>query len=946
MKYGVLWAAVGLLIFILTGIVLADAGPHGGYIPTTDTCAACHRVHTGPGAPLLAYAAASNEFCLACHNGTGAPAMPIVSTHANADFSGAVEASFSLNCTQCHNPHGNPDTLYSIKNYVQVQDGPPPITTGPVVFTATVGINSYDDGVSDPTSRLCVACHDNNANFGYPMTNHPGGANHQGGADYSGENCITCHRHSADEDMYTQDGFMASCTTCHGQPPDGDSIPNRAGSHTTHFAPTAIGPQLTPGMCNDCHAFSAATHNDGQVTFTDGRPLATTNACDNCHSPGGTYDGVNDTAYGAKANWSAGVYTGNNLTPGKEQWCASCHDEIPANGMADGSGVAAPNIIGDEDGAYLYGTGWGYYKTGHGLANGVYPATGAPAANQECSGCHDVATTHIDQAARTYTAVSDNYQTGYRLRYAMDIPSTDWDAPASDFDLCFQCHNSGPFLNETNFATNFKDDPDGRNSHWYHLQVGGAYTNRWDSDWDCDPSDPLGDDCASNGDSQLSCPACHNVHGSPAPAMMRHGELISTPGTNDKVPTIDFQYTPEGTYPTLPDSAGGVMRFIAPGPGTIEKNGICGMCHGDHDEYVRTPVNVNTPRIASIFGRVGSDLLTINFTEGVYSEWGAVGNLTPGDFTLTDVDNGRTISNVTHTAGDAQATVTLSSPLDDTDDVGVDTLAAATVTSVYDAANNPMETTPVVIMDDIDPPVIANKNPANGAENLPINSDLTFTLSDSGSGVDWATFTIQMLGDQGYSASYTGADNAVVSRTGTANSYNVIVNPDVNFGSGEFITVTINADDLAGNSLLSPDWSFTAATGPIWQTPDSVYDSQYFGSPGNMIDDNNSTGNGFGAGGPSHYATFRLNAWGDQYTVTDVRLFGNPTYTSPDWRVYVSVDGLNFTQVGSWSVGGASQWYEYTLPTPAAAVYLRIEDWHGGPEQADAAFEFDFRGAP
>ncbi|MEW5802887.1 MAG: hypothetical protein AB1847_12380 [bacterium] len=32
-------------------------------------------------------------------------------------------------------------------------------------------------------------------------------------------------------------------------------------------------------------------------------------------------------------------------------------------------------------------------------------------------------------------------------------------------------------------------------------------------------------------DSRISCPACHNVHGSPNPVMIRHGELISTPAT-------------------------------------------------------------------------------------------------------------------------------------------------------------------------------------------------------------------------------------------------------------------------------------------------------------------------------------------------------------------------------------------------------------------------------
>jgi hypothetical protein len=40
------------------------------------------------------------------------------------------------------------------------------------------------------------------------------------------------------------------------------------------------------------------------------------------------------------------------------------------------------------------------------------------------------------------------------------------------------------------------------------------------------------------------CFACHNVHGSPTPVMIRHGELISTPDTELKGRNRAFQ--PEG----------------------------------------------------------------------------------------------------------------------------------------------------------------------------------------------------------------------------------------------------------------------------------------------------------------------------------------------------------------------------------------------------------------
>lgn len=85
-------------------------------------------------------------------------------------------------------------------------------------------------------------------------------------------------------------------------------------------------------------------------------------------------------------------------------------------------------------------------------------------------------------------------------------------------------------VSHTNF---WNDDSDIKNSHWLHL-VGftGIY---FDSDWD------------GVHDSRGGGIACHNVHGSPTKAMIRHGELISSYGTTDKVPALNFAYLIEPT---------------------------------------------------------------------------------------------------------------------------------------------------------------------------------------------------------------------------------------------------------------------------------------------------------------------------------------------------------------------------------------------------------------
>ena len=63
-----------------------------------------------------------------------------------------------------------------------------------------------------------------------------------------------------------------------------------------------------------------------------------TGACATCHSTGGVWDGVNDADVGALNNWDnmgdpadateSLIYgVDGNLKPGKDKWCAACHDQ-------------------------------------------------------------------------------------------------------------------------------------------------------------------------------------------------------------------------------------------------------------------------------------------------------------------------------------------------------------------------------------------------------------------------------------------------------------------------------------------------------------------------------------------------------------------------------------------------------------------------------------------
>ena len=354
-------------------------------------------------------------------------------------------------------------------------------------------------------------------------------------------------------------------------------------SHSTHteiLGADAKGPGIYCDTCHDINNFPY--FKSGTDSNADGKySLAETDVCDTCHSAGGSYDGIDDPVIGAKQIWDTGAYDGTEsgtLLAGKEKWCVTCHDESPSVMQS----VSAPNVAGDEDGEYTYGTGWGYYKTGHGLpADETFPSMGGietlSGRPVECNNCHDYTTAHIDGVARTFddgdvTATDPSvYRQGYRLKLIggeepLLVPWT-FGTPvdANRFRVCFQvgCHDSGPFLDSADMNTNLVTD--GINRHEYHLRMSNA---RYPSDW------------SGANTSGFSCVTCHNVHGSTQLAMVRDGKLIGRePGLrmwykNDGVTYID-SLNPPPEPAELPLSASDGNVWI-PGSST----NLCAHCHG------------------------------------------------------------------------------------------------------------------------------------------------------------------------------------------------------------------------------------------------------------------------------------------------------------------------------------------------------------------------------
>ncbi len=436
-------------------------------------------------------------------------------------------------------------------------------------FFRTTGSKSFADG--DATyDGICEVCHTQTTHF----RNNGSGSNqlHTNVGTPAGTNCTTCHSH---ENGFRHGGGggtgCGDASSCHGT----------RESHPTHVG--GSGMQLSLA-CSECH------DTDSFPKFKDGEDLANTTACDPCHSPGGTYDGVNNANYGVKNNWTSGVYSGSALKAGKEKWCATCHDESPSVIQT----ISAPNVVGDEDELYTYGTGWGFYKTGHGLASSsTYPASGGvtAGAGKECLDCHDMSLAHIDGNARTFgsACTPDEYRQGYRLKLIggqnpMLVPWPQNTGNSTDnYRLCNSCHSfasDNPFTTlstvNTNLVTKYGDLDPPVNRHEYHL-VQNSY--RYSADW--------GGSC----NSRMTCSACHNVHGSTRLAMVRDGKLGlggAEPGLqiwyyNSNI--VDFDSPPD-TEPTPSDVP------LAASTGTVWSGGsssnLCSHCHGNVNLTVET----------------------------------------------------------------------------------------------------------------------------------------------------------------------------------------------------------------------------------------------------------------------------------------------------------------------------------------------------------------------
>ncbi|HEY3311605.1 MAG TPA: S8 family serine peptidase [Anaerolineales bacterium] len=419
----------------ITVTITANPSPHTGFNGSTEQCAICHRSHSAQQqSPYqIGSTLSPNDLCLSCHSSSA----KVVSTHSNVDWVAAgypnprSESAFELQCIQCHNPHGldtKSNNLNNIRASIWLNNAATAptdpegldlhLTTGPVVFTAKSGPNSFDDGTAGTANKLCATCHANAANQGFPITLHTGGAGHGNGTiNYTALNCTQCHPHSLDSSPSTRDGFQTTCRACHSQQLTRTSSPGTRRQIVSNpitsvnggdFKRTShhINDALSDADCLKCHEMSL--HKQGRVRLKNADSPATVYQLDYTFTPG------------APTQADADSY---------EAFCASCHDSNGAAGNLTpfSDGKIAPSVTGL----------WASAR--HNLTVGTFLGS--------CMNCHD------------------NGHGSNKLKLLAPwnfIASTSPDAMQQEEKFCFNCHTTTPgrsvsaaFSTWTNTATRF-----------------------------------------------------------------------------------------------------------------------------------------------------------------------------------------------------------------------------------------------------------------------------------------------------------------------------------------------------------------------------------------------------------------------------------------------------------------------------------------------------------
>jgi len=195
------------------------------YNPPGTLCSSCHVVANWSEIEGIEHNVATNGAgsCATCHNSTRQEVIDAIALGANP-----------THCLDCHSdkeltPHGSVDHM--ALGYVTITTPCSDCHDPSGVANATVDVTHLGN---------CSLCHTTVPDL-------------QPGLPSGGGNCAACHGSNVQT-------VHPSCTTCHGEPPNGTTSPNTEGAHDAH-APLGFGSVIP--SCSACH--DGATHYSGTV---------------------------------------------------------------------------------------------------------------------------------------------------------------------------------------------------------------------------------------------------------------------------------------------------------------------------------------------------------------------------------------------------------------------------------------------------------------------------------------------------------------------------------------------------------------------------------------------------------------------------------------------------------------------------------------------------------